>query len=88
MSNDGRRIIRCGVVGSNANGSPDVFYVKVSCTEEQYENGDHYKVASTHVEEEHSFEPSITIDENDDGKAVIDLMDWNTIPDSEAVLVP
>lgn len=37
--------IRCVVACCNASGSPDFFPVKVTCDQNQYENGYHYDLA-------------------------------------------
>ena len=37
--------IRCAVAVTNANGEPDLFFCRVECTKEQYEDGCHYRAA-------------------------------------------
>ena len=36
---------RVVVACTNSNGEPDFYFCKVNCTDQQYENGEHYEVA-------------------------------------------
>ena len=74
---DGRLIKVC--VGCESTNGPDLFFVKVECTDEQYENGVHYMIALDWVRENHEVDgPYWVCDENDPAKAVMDLFNWDT----------
>lgn len=65
------------VAASNASGEPDFYFCKVSCTGEQYENGEHYVLAESLAIKE-GYEPKLSYDENDKaGKAILENFDWN-----------
>lgn len=53
------------VVGHNANGEPDVFMTEVVCSQEQFDNGEHYDLAKEQAVAE-DFDPSIAFDPNDE----------------------
>ena len=66
------------VAALNANGEPDFFYCKVSCTDEQYDNGDHYVLAESLAVKE-GYEPRLSFDENDSaGKAILEHFVWES----------
>ncbi|MFA7219056.1 MAG: hypothetical protein WC119_00830 [Synergistaceae bacterium] len=56
--------VKCTVACVNANGEPDFHFVTVKCTQEQYDNGDHYDAAKQDAEKE-GYEPFLAYDEND-----------------------
>ncbi len=56
--------IQVGVMGSNAGGEPDVIRFEIECTQEQYEQGDHYKKAER-LASDQGFEPAMSFDERD-----------------------
>lgn len=44
---------------------PDLFFCKVECSQEQYDNGDHYDRAKKAAEELGYESPMVALDEND-----------------------
>jgi hypothetical protein len=70
--------IKVIVAGYNASGDPDFFFCKVSCTQQQYNEGEHYDIANQAAEDE-GYEPAIAFDENDTaGKAIMDKFVWES----------
>ena len=70
--------IHCIVAASNSNGDPDLFFVKVRCTQEQYDNGAHY-VRAKAAAESAGYEPFLAYDEQDSaGRAMLPLFEWKT----------
>ncbi|MDO3380396.1 hypothetical protein [Geoalkalibacter halelectricus] len=70
--------VKCIVAAHNANGEPDLFFVVVRCTEDQYHNGDHYAAANDFAEAQ-GYEPALAYDENDSaGRAMLGFFDWQT----------
>lgn len=68
----GRKIVApVVVVGHNASGVPDSFFVDVMCSQDQYGNGDHYDLAKEHAEAE-GFDPAIAFDANDEAWKTFD----------------
>lgn len=77
------RVIRM-CVGCQTGNGPDLMFVKVECSQEQYEQGEHYQFAVGWVEENTDGTPCWACDENDPGKAVIQLCDnWDAVPVSK-----
>jgi hypothetical protein len=66
-------------VGCTGHNGPDLFFVVVDCTQEQYDNGEHYEAAQGIVmENNYVGGPYWCVDENDPAKAVLTLCaDWN-----------
>lgn len=75
------RQVRCVVAGVNASGEPDLYFVKVRCTEDEYDNGDHYERAREAADDD-GYETYLTYDEHDaGGRAMVSLChDWDTAP--------
>jgi hypothetical protein len=70
-------VIKCAVVCEAMDG-PDIYFVKVSCAQEEYENGRHYDAAWHFVSSEQIVIGSyIVIDEFDPGSAVMQLFAWD-----------
>ena len=71
-------IIRCMVAAVNSNGESDFYFVKVECTNEQYELGEHYDTVAKKAEDE-GYEPKLVFDENEyAGQAILDHFSWDT----------
>ena len=73
--------INCVVACRDSNGSPDLYALRIQCTEDQYENGDHYERAKEAVEENGYEASDIVFDENDHVFKVmfqVDFIDWET----------
>ena len=64
----------------NAGGEPDLFFVKVECTEEQYENGEHYGAAERAAwDEGYESDQMVSFDQNDSaGRAMQGLFAWES----------
>jgi len=72
------RQVRCVVACVNANGEPDLFFVRVECTGEEYDHGAHYDCAEDAAKEE-GYEPHLAYDEHDAaGSAMMVLFEWDT----------
>ncbi|PZR44937.1 hypothetical protein [Paraburkholderia fungorum] len=57
--------IRMAVVGTNANGTPDLYLTFVEATDLQYNEGQHYDMAIARAEDEGYRAPMIAFDQND-----------------------
>jgi hypothetical protein len=72
------RTIRCIVAAVNGDGAPDLFFVKVQCSEAAYDRGAHYEAAKQEAERE-GYEPVLAYDEGDSaGAAMTVLFEWDT----------
>lgn len=66
------------VAGINANGSPDLYFVKVKCTEQELNEGEASQAAMDKAIEE-GYEPKLAFDEFDSaGKAMLQLFIWES----------
>lgn len=70
--------VKCVVACHNASGEPDLFFVKVSCSDDEYSIGDHYEKAEGAACEQGYSGPMVVFDENDGPKALFKLFDWKT----------
>ena len=61
-----KQIIKCVVACINSNGEPDFFFVKISGTEDQINDGYHYDMAKKYCNSE-GYESHLAYDENDCG---------------------
>jgi hypothetical protein len=72
-----RQIISCAVACCNASGEPELYFVRVQCTQDEYENGDHYDAACAAAEAagyegwRHKISEAWVCDENDPAFAMI-----------------
>ena len=65
------------VAGTNANGEPDLFFLRMHCTLEEYNEGEHYEEARRIADIEGYKPPFVPFDENDTaGKALLPLCPW------------
>jgi len=80
------KTIKCAVFSINSNGEPDIFFCKVKCSQEQYDNGEHYEKAKE-LAEENSYDPVLACDENDPAGAVMQLFVWDSIPEHQVIEV-
>jgi hypothetical protein len=72
-------IVRC-IVACHGFDGPDLFFCKVECTKEDYNNGDHYIVARDKAEEEGCDGPFVVMDENDPGgRNILDKFVWESV---------
>lgn len=70
--------IQVGVMSEDANGAPDVTFHSIECSQEQYDNGDHYDMAKA-LAEDAGYEPAIAFDEHDPAWTAMKV---NTTPDA------
>jgi hypothetical protein len=71
--------IRVVVSAINANGDADFYFVKVACTREQFEEGEHYEAAKAQAEAEGYGNPMLAYDEEDSaGRAIMEHFAWET----------
>lgn len=73
------KLIRMLVACHYRSGVPGLFPFIVVCTQEQYDNGDHYEAAKEAL---YMYEgPYVVIDENDDvSEEVLSCFDWIEAP--------
>ena len=68
--------VQCCVAGEGSNG-PDLWFVVIDCTNEQYENGDHYIAAKEWATSQDIDGPYVVFDENDPpGNNLMKLFIW------------
>lgn len=68
--------IRCCVACKNSQGEPDLFYVTVTASKEEIDNGDHYDTAAYFANKAGYEGPYVAFDENDSaGKFLMTGMD-------------
>lgn len=71
-------MLRCAVAAINSNGEPDLFFVKVVCTEDDFENGRHY-VAAYEAAEAAGYDGKVAYDERDNaGEAMLQNFVWES----------
>lgn len=59
-------IVKCAVACHNASGAPDFFFVKIKCTEEEYQEGTHYEFARA-IAKEMGYEGEFVVFDESDG---------------------
>ena len=62
--------VNCGIICLDANGAPELIFVKVACTKADYEIGTHYKAARRYCGEM-GYDPVLAFDGNDPAGRVI-----------------
>lgn len=70
-------IVRVVVAGNSYNG-PDLYFCKIQCTEDEYNEGKHYDAAILAAMENGYEGPMVAIDEFDDPKPLFTLFEWDT----------
>ena len=73
--------IKCVVACRDSNGAPDLYALRIECTNEQYDNGDHYERAKEAVAENGYEASDIVFDENDSAfKSMfqVGFINWET----------
>lgn len=74
-----RKIYRCVVACYNADGEPDLFFVKVRCLEEQFDEGYHCAAAEQAAKQSGYEGDKITFNETDRaGMALMPLFEWDS----------
>jgi hypothetical protein len=72
------------VFGINAGGEPDFYAIKTSCTEDQYNLGEHYDMAERYALEDDFEGPLISVDEDEPLYSRLNLaqiINWNDVPE-------
>jgi hypothetical protein len=70
--------IKCIAAVVNANGESDFYFAIIQCSQEQYDNGQHYSAMCDAAEKE-GYEFYLAYDENEPaGKALLPLFHWET----------
>lgn len=63
----------------DSNGQPDFFFCKVRCTQEDFDNGEHFDIVSRKAEEQGYSPFPLYYDENcPAGRAMMHLFEWDT----------
>lgn len=70
--------VKCVVACHNAGGEPDLFFVKVECSQDEYGYGDHYEKAESAAYDEGYSGPMVVFDENDGPSGLFDLFVWES----------
>lgn len=70
--------VKCVIACHNASGEPDLFFCKVTCTKQEYGNGDHYERAENYAKDQGYSGPMVVFDEHDGPKALFDLFVWES----------
>lgn len=80
------KTIRCIVACTNSNGSPDLFFLKITAPEDKIDDGRHYDKAKKIAANEGYAGPYVVFDETDSaGKAMLKLFVWKSA--SEHILL-
>jgi len=85
MTDEIIKAVKCVVACFNANGEPDLHFVKVKCNGAQLEEGWHYEAAKSDARNHGYHSPMVTFDEMDNFGthvcgAVSDIVeDWDAI---------
>lgn len=71
-------IVRCVVAAINGDGEPDLYFVKVECSQDQYDTGIHYEAAEEAADKD-GYDPMLAYDEYDPaGTAMMHMFEWDT----------
>lgn len=66
------------VVAAHGLDGPDLYFCKVDCSQEQYDNGDHYDAAKSAAKDNDYEGSMVAFDENDPPKPLFDLFNWDS----------
>jgi hypothetical protein len=67
------------VVAANGFDGPDFYFCKVDCSQQQYDNGEHYDIAKSAAKDNGYDEPMVPFDRNDPpGRSFFDLFEWES----------
>ena len=70
-------IVKCVVACMTTDGA-DFYFCKVRCSEQDYDNGEHYEIAEAAAENKGNDRPMVTYDENDGPDWLFDPFDWDS----------
>jgi hypothetical protein len=71
-------IVKCVVACHNAQGEPDFFFVKIQCSEDEYESGTHYERAKIIAIEEGYEGEFVVFDESDGPLWLFQKFNWKS----------
>jgi hypothetical protein len=71
-------IVKCLVACHNAMGEPDLAFVKVRCTQSQYDEGDHYGAVQSWADGDNYQGPFVVFDEHDVPAELLALFVWKS----------
>jgi hypothetical protein len=72
-------LVKCMAVGFDSMGERDIEAVIVDCTQEQYNNGEHYEAVEEHLDA-NFYEVQMVMDEHDrGGHGILDKFVWESI---------
>ena len=74
----GQKTVMCVVACHNAQGEPDLAFVKVRCTQSQYDEGDHYIAAEQWARDDNYEPPFVVFDEADAPAALLTMFVWES----------
>lgn len=74
-----QKLVKCVVACYNASGEPDFYPRNILCTEEQYNNGDHYEEAKSAAKVACYSGPMVCFDENDHKGFLFDHFMWMNV---------
>lgn len=66
------------VVAAQGFAGPDLYFCKVECSQEQYDNGEHYDAAHSAAKKNGYDGSMVAFDENDPPKAMFGLFNWES----------
>ena len=78
MSTEGTKVIKCVAACTNAGGEPDFGFVKVECSEEEYNLGKHYDAARDFLIENGYEGPFVIFDEEECPAWLLERFVWET----------
>ena len=68
------------VVAGEGHDGPNLYSVKVACSQDQYDNGNHYEAAKDYVSQIFLVDRiSWACDENDPAKDVLNMFNWDKV---------
>jgi hypothetical protein len=71
-------IVKCVIACHNAQGEPDLVFIKVRCMPAQYDEGKHYLAAERWAGQGNYEGPFVVFDEHDGPSALFDLFVWDS----------
>ena len=72
--------IKCAVACCNSHGIPSLYFLKVECTQAQYDFGGHYSTAAQMATEEDYERPFVVFDQHDYKDIMTLCSDWSKVP--------
>lgn len=66
------------VVAAQGYDGPDLYFCKVKCSQDQYDDGEHYECAEDAARQLGYEKPMVAFDENDPPKPLFSLFNWES----------